>query len=155
MLCATAACNFSTSEVQKLLRSCEVLYILTSKCASHHSGLPFFDIETSKIAPKLRCFVHFDLQMRFAPQRRAIFHFAAETATSAPAALASLLFEHPEPRIIEQTQRFVTFLTVAACVSSFYSDSTSVLIVFLLTWLLYSAFQLSIFSEIRRLNFLR
>ena len=130
MLCATAACNFSTSEVQKLLGSCEVL---TSKCASRHSGLPFFDIATSKIAPKLRCFVHFDLQMRFAPQWRAIFHFAAETATSAPAALASLLFEHPEPRIIEQTQRFVTFLTVAACVSSFYSDSTSVLIVFLLT----------------------
>ena len=33
----------------------------------------FFRIETSKMAPTVRCFVHFDLQMCFAPQRRAIF----------------------------------------------------------------------------------
>ena len=47
------------------------------------------------------------------------FSFPRWTATSAPAALASLLFEHPEPRIIEKTQRFATFLTFAACFSSF------------------------------------
>ena len=33
----------------------------------------FFDISTSKSGPTLRCFVHFDLEMRFAPQRRALF----------------------------------------------------------------------------------
>ena len=80
----------------------------------------FFDIVASKIAPNLRCLVHFDLKMRFAPQRRAIFHFSAKQllvpATSAPAAFPSLLLEHPEPRIIEKTQPFATFLT---CVSSF------------------------------------
>ena len=128
------------------------------------------------------CFVHFDLQMCFAPQRRAIFehrnfqngsanvvfcafwlanvlrataachfwtselqkvlrhrvvflafwlpnvlfataacHFSPVcwTATSAPAALASLLFEHQEPRIIEKTQRFATSLTFFAHVPSF------------------------------------
>ena len=32
-----------------------------------------FQIVTSKLAPTLRCFVPFDLQMRFAPQLRAIF----------------------------------------------------------------------------------
>ena len=31
------------------------------------------DIWTSKSGPKLRCFVHFDLEMCFAPQRRALF----------------------------------------------------------------------------------
>ena len=41
------------------------------------------------------------------------------TATSAPAALASLLFEHQEPRFIEKTQRFATSLTFFAHVPSF------------------------------------
>ena len=50
-----------------------VLHILTYKCASRHSGVRFFRIETSKSGPRLWCFVRFDLQMCFAPQRRAIF----------------------------------------------------------------------------------
>ena len=33
----------------------------------------FFDIATSKSGPNLVCFVHFDLEMCFAPQRRALF----------------------------------------------------------------------------------
>ena len=52
MLLATAACNFATSEHQKVLRSWRVLYIFTSKCASRHSGVHFFDIWTSKSAPR-------------------------------------------------------------------------------------------------------
>ena len=98
---------------------CGVLCILTCKCASRHSRVPFFNIGTSKMAPTMWCFVHFDLQMCFAPQRRAIFHLSARTATSAPAALARLLFEHQEPRIIEKTQRFATSLTFFARVPSF------------------------------------
>ena len=50
-----------------------VLYILTSKCASRHNGVHFFDISTSKSGPTLVCFVHFDFEMSFAPQRRALF----------------------------------------------------------------------------------
>ena len=42
VLLATAACHFSTSEVQKVVRTCCVLYILTSKCASRYSGVQFF-----------------------------------------------------------------------------------------------------------------
>ena len=41
VLLATAACNFSTSQLQKVVRSWCVLYIFTSKCASHHSGVLF------------------------------------------------------------------------------------------------------------------
>ena len=70
---ATAAYTFSTSELTKVLRTRHVLYIFTSKCAFRHSGVQFFDIWTSKSAPKLTCFVHFDFTMCFSPQRRAFF----------------------------------------------------------------------------------
>ena len=54
-----------------------VFNILTSKCASRHNGVHFFDISTSKSAPTMVCFVHFDLEMCFAPQRRALFHLSS------------------------------------------------------------------------------
>ena len=83
--------------------------LLTSKCASRHNGVHFFetrhlslqkwsehgvfcafslgnvlrattactfsklDISASKSGPTMVCFVHFDLEMCFAPQRRALF----------------------------------------------------------------------------------
>ena len=62
MLRATPACTFSTSQL-----------ILTWKRASRHNGMHFFDISTSKSGPALVCFVHFDLEMCFAPQRHALF----------------------------------------------------------------------------------
>ena len=134
VLRATTACTFSTSQLLKVLRSWGVLHILTWKCASRHNSVHFFDIATSKSAPKLRCFAHFDLEMCFAPQQRALFrhlnfqkwsengvfstfwlrHVLCATtacnfssfiwpAGSAPAALASLLFDPPEPQIIGKT----------------------------------------------------
>ena len=124
--------NISTSKSGPELR-CFVH--LTWKCASRHNGVHFFDITTSKSGPELVCFVHFDLEMCFAPQRRALFWhlyfqkcsdhgvfctfwlgnlLRATTACnfsslvwpagSAPAALASLLFDPPEPQIIGKTQ---------------------------------------------------
>ena len=178
VLFATAACNFSTSELQKVLRNWRVLCILTSKCAFRHSGVHFFDIWTSKSAPNTSCFVHFDLIMCFSPQRRAFFRqenskecfgpdvfcafslknvlfataacnfwFLLWAPTSAPAALTGLLFDWPDTRIIEKTQHFATSLTFGADVSSFFWLSRYC-IFFLLTWLLYSAFQLSILSEV-------
>ena len=56
--------------------------MLTSKCASHHNSVRFFDISTSKSAPNLVCFVHVDFEICFAPQRRALFHIS--TSKSAP-----------------------------------------------------------------------
>ena len=116
-----------------------------------HNGVHFFDISTSKSGPKLVCFIHFDLQMCFAPQRRALFRhlnfqkwsdigvfctfwlgnvLRATTACtfssliwpagSAPAALASLLFDPPEPQIIGKTQWIATFLPFRASASSFF-----------------------------------
>ena len=142
---------FLTSQLPKVVRSWGVLYILFWKCASRHNGVHFFDIATSKSRPTLRCFVHFDLEMCFAPQRRALFRhrnfqkssgaevlctfwlgnvLRATTACnfssllwpagSAPAALASLLFDPPEPQIIGKTQCFATFLPFRASVSSFF-----------------------------------
>ena len=97
-----------------------VLYILTSKCASRHNGMHFFDISTSKSGPAMVCFVHLDLEMCFAPQQHAIFLSLIWPAGSAPAALASLLFDPPEPQIIGKTQCFATFLPFRASASSFF-----------------------------------
>ena len=144
-------CFAPTSQLPKVVRSCCVLNILTSKCASRHRGVHFFDISNSKSGPIMVCFVHFDLEMCFAPQRRALFWhlnfqkwsetgvfctfwlqnlLRARTACnfssliwpagSAPAALASLLFDPPEPQIMGKTQCFATFLPFRAPASSFF-----------------------------------
>ena len=42
VLLATAACNFSTSQLQKVVRAPQFFDILTSKCASRYSGVQFF-----------------------------------------------------------------------------------------------------------------
>ena len=77
MCFATAASTFSTSQLPKVVRARCVLYILTCKSASRHNGVHCFDISTSKSAPKLRCFLHFDFEMWFAPQRRVICHLSS------------------------------------------------------------------------------
>ena len=56
----------STSERPNVVRTHSVFNILTSKCASRH-------IATSKSGPNLVCFVHFDFEICFAAQRRALF----------------------------------------------------------------------------------
>ena len=143
--------HFFDISTSKRVRRWGVLYILTSKCASRHNGVHFFNISTAKSGPELVCFVHFDLEMCFTPQRRALFRhlnfqkwsengvfctfslrnvLRATTACnflslvwpagSAPAALASLLFDPPEPQIIGKTQCFATFLPFLASASSFF-----------------------------------
>ena len=62
----------TTSEPPKVARTCGVLSIFASNCASNN-GVRFFDISTSKSGPVLRCFIHVDFEMCFAPQRRALF----------------------------------------------------------------------------------
>ena len=59
VLRATAACTFSTSQLGKVVRSWCVLHMLRATVA-HTFSTP---------GPGLRCFVHFDLEMSFAPQR--------------------------------------------------------------------------------------
>ena len=151
VLRATATCHFSGSQLPKWLRSCGVLYILTYKCASRHSGVPFFRIATSKMAPELRCFVTFWRTNVLRATAACNFSYLLSAATSAPAAFTRLLFEQQEPRIIEKTQRFATSLTFRAHVSS---HLTAVLLdccctlLFYTTWLLLHTVFLHYFSTV-------
>ena len=63
----------TTSERPEVLRTRQFFTLLTLQCASRHNGVHFFDTSTSKSGPDLVCFVHFDLETRFAPQRHALF----------------------------------------------------------------------------------
>ena len=139
----------ATSEPPKVVRTPGVFNILTSKRASRHNGVHFFDIATSKSGPRMVCFAHFHFEMCFAPQRRILFRhlnfqkcsetqvfctfslqnllrattacnfsFLISPDVSAPAALASLLFDPPEPQNIEKTQWFATFLPFRTPASS-------------------------------------
>ena len=105
VLRATGACNFSTSELQKVHRHPQFLSIFTCKCASRHSGVPFLDIGTAKLALELRCFLHVELNSYLRTCR-----FSEPTFRTSG----------PEPRIIEKTQRFATFRTFRACVCIFF-----------------------------------
>ena len=60
-------------EASNVVRACSVLNMFTYKCASRHNGVHFFDISSSKTCLRLVCFVHFYLEICFAPQRRAFF----------------------------------------------------------------------------------
>ena len=74
----------STSQTPKVVRTWCVLRILTWKCASRHNGVHFSNIRTSKSGANMWCFVHFDLEMCFAPQRRALFRHRNFQKWSAP-----------------------------------------------------------------------
>ena len=56
----------------------------TSKCASRHNAVHFFNISTSKSGPILRCFVPFHFEIGFAPQRRATFHLSSPQMSLQP-----------------------------------------------------------------------
>ena len=72
MLRATTACIFSTSQLPNVVRTpgvfvhfdLEIFVRATAACTFSTS---------QKSGPELVCFVHFDFEMCFAPQRRALF----------------------------------------------------------------------------------
>ena len=88
---ATTACTFSHLNFQKCSGPWCALYIFTSKCASRHNGIHFFDISTSKSAPRMVCFAHVHFQMCFAPQQRARLNISA--SNSAPAMVCFVHFD--------------------------------------------------------------
>ena len=96
MLRATTTCTFSTSQLPKVVREWCVLHILTSKRASRHNGVHFFDISTAKSGPHLVCLPplsppHFDFEMCFAPQRRALLRHLNYQKWSAPGVFCNIL----------------------------------------------------------------
>ena len=180
----------TTLQRTKVARTCGVLCILTSECASRHNSVSFLNISSCKSALNAVCFVHFDFEMCFAPQRRALFRhrnfqkwseplvfltfwlrnvlrattackFSSQPEGSAPAALASLLFDPPEPQISGKNTMNCDFFYLFAHLHLLSSDSFSFLMFFLLLfssllWLFPPLlFHLSILSEVWLLNFLR
>ena len=81
----------STSERPKVFRTREFFALLTSKCASRHNGVHFFDISTSKSGPTLVCFVHFDFKMCFAPN--GVHFFDIATCKSGPNVVCFVHFD--------------------------------------------------------------
>ena len=51
-------------------QKCSDVDVFISKCASRHNRVHFFNSSTAKSVPTLKCFWHFDLETRFAPQSR-------------------------------------------------------------------------------------
>ena len=158
VLLATAACNFSTLYLRKVLRECSVLYIFTWKmCFSPQRRTIFRHLNFKKWSGA-DVFCTFSLQNVLLATAACNFWFLLWPHDSAPAALTSLLFDSLDTRIIGKTQHFATSLTFGAGESSFFWLSRYC-IFFLLTLLhlicFSSAFQLSILSEVYYLNFLR
>ena len=78
MLRATKACTFSTSQLPKVVRGWCVLYILTSKCASRHNGVHFFDISTSKSGPRMVLYI---LTSKCASRHKGVQFFISHLAS--------------------------------------------------------------------------
>ena len=180
----------TTSERQKVVRTCGVFNILTSKCASRHNGARFFDISTSNTfwlrnvlraaaactfstsqLPKvLRTWgvfctfwlrnvlrattacnfsisqlpkvvrtwcvlyiLHFDFEMRFAPQRRAIFHLSSGQLAPHPPLSRAYFSTLRSHKSLENTvfrdfptfsRSWIFFLLRLSLSSLFFSDSS-------------------------------
>ena len=65
-------------ELSKVVQNPGVLYIFTSKCASRHSNMHFFD----RRGPNPRCFVHFHFEM--CSHRNGVHFFNISTSKSRP-----------------------------------------------------------------------
>ena len=132
-----------------------VLYLLTSKCASRHNG--GFKHRNFQKWSEHGVFCAFWLRNVLRATTACKFSSLIWPAGSAPAALASLLFDPPEPQIIGKTQCFATFLPFRA--SAFFSSGSFSSLIFSLLIFLFSlplpcsAFHLSILWEVWLLSF--
>ena len=138
----TVTCHFSTPQLPKLLRAWCVFYILTWECFSRHRSVPFFDIGPSKGGP-IRGVLHIlTLKTCFAPQRRAIFHFSSSHRARR--------FSEPTFRPSQPTNHWKNI----ACRNFPSASRTCIFFLVLFSYtLLFSAFCLSILSEVWLLNF--
>ena len=155
VLRATTAYTFSTSQLPKMVRGWCVLYILIWKCALRDNGVHFRHLNFKKCSER-EVFLAFSLAHVLHAKTACNFSPLIWPAVSAPAALASLLFDPPEPQIIGKTQCCATFLPFRAPGSSFFSDF--LFFDLLSSCLLFSDSShlcFSILSEVWLLNFLR
>ena len=159
VLRATMACTFLTCQIPKVVQQWCVLCILTSKCASCHSGVHFFDISTSKSGPNMRCFLHF-LTSKCASRHNGVQFFISRLARW----LRARRFSEPTFRPSGATNHWKN--AVFRDFSTFSRTCTFFLLTLSLLWssLFFSSllwlfppllFHLSILSEVWLLNFLR
>ena len=120
VLRAATACTFSTSQLPKVVRQWCVLYMLTLKCASRHKGVHFFRHLNFQKCSEQQVLCTFWLGNVLRATTACNFSSLIWPAASAPAALASLLFDPPEPQIIGKTQCLATFLPFPASASAFF-----------------------------------
>ena len=127
----------------KMARTYSVWHILTSICASRH-GVHFLNISTSKSAPRLRWFVHFEFEICFAPQRRALFDVS--TSKSDPKLMCFVHFDFqmcfvPQQRALFRHLNFhkwsetVSFLTLLTSKRASRHDDVQFFIYHLARWL--------------------
>ena len=150
VLRATTACTFSRSELPKVVRTPCVFNILTSNVLRATTACTFSTSQLPKVV-RTWCVLCILTSNVLRATTACNFSSLIWPAGSAPAALASLLFDPPEPQIIGKTQCLTTFLPFRASASSFF-------ILFFLLIFLFSLpfpFHLSILSEVWLLNFLR
>ena len=132
----------TTSERPKVVHTPQFFPLLTSKCASRHNSVHFFDISTAKSGPELVCFIHFDFKMCFAPQRRALFRHLNFQKWSGAGVLCTFWLRHvlrattactfstsQLPKVL-RTRQFFTLLTLKCasrhnCVQFFISHLAS------------------------------
>ena len=161
----------STSERPKVVRTPCAFNILTSKCASRHNGVHFFDISTAKGGSEAGvCFVHFDFEMCSALHRRAIFHLSSGQLAPHPRLWRAYFSTLRSPKSLEKRSvsrlsYLFAHLRLLSSEAFFFFFSSLLFLLFsslLFSSLLFSsltlttsAFHLSILSEVWLLNFLR
>ena len=116
VLRATMPCTFSTSQLPLVVRHWDVLYMLTSKCASRHNGVHCCDISTSKSPPN-------PFEKWSEHEMFCAFWLGNVLRATTACNFSSLIrpdSSAPEPQIIEKTLWFATFLPFPAPASSFF-----------------------------------
>ena len=142
---------------QKVVGDRQFFTLLTWKCASRHNGVHFFrHLNFQKVVRDCQVFTL--LTWKCASRHNGVqFSSLIWPDGSAPAALASLLFDLPEPHIIGKTQWIATFLPFRVCIFFLLTLSLLWSSHFLAPLWLFPPllFHLSILSEVWLLNFLR
>ena len=123
VLRATTACTFSTSQVPKVVRTPSVFNILTWKCAST-TACTFSTSQLPKVVREW-CVLYILTWNVLRATTACNFSSLIWPAGSAPAALASLLFDPPEPQIIGKNRVFRDFSYLFAHLHLLSSDSFS------------------------------
>ena len=91
VLRTATACTFWTSEPPKVARTCGVLYILTSQCASRHNGVHFSTSEPPKVART--CGALYILTWKCASRHNGVHFFDISTSKSGPTLVCFVHFD--------------------------------------------------------------